>query len=298
MSEESLLVSPVLFPPTQLSYALMDKVESLLKDANMRFVRFSGPLASRETAFIHLPEHKLFIYAGHAKKSALCGENVFSCNLVTVTDASIFKDQIVVANPACESAAELGPATVKAGAKAFLGSTENMCAHFNEADHPYMDDWFDYTLTFYKSVFTKTMGEAVEDWKSAITRYMDLYKLHLADWPNADWNYSAAKMNRDNFVVLGDPQAVVPRAGFEPATMKGMGMLEGLSFLFNPENLRKQLNYAFRSLFSFSVAGATVAALAVPAVTSFAIEKGWLTKEQAEIAKTVIPGVAAVIPTP
>jgi len=298
MSEESLLFSPALFPPTQLSFAIMNRVESLLKEMNMRVVRFSGLLASRETAFIYLPERKLFIYGGHAKKSALCGENVFSCNLVTVADASIFKDQIVVANPACESAAELGPAMVKAGAKAFLGSTENMCAHFNEAEHPYMDDWFDYTLTFYKSVLTKTMGEAVEDWKSVITRYMDLYKLHLDDWPNADWNYSAAKMNRDNFVVLGDPKAIVPRVGFEATSLKEMGLLEGLSFLFNPETLAKQLNYAFRSLFSFSVVGATVAALAVPAVTGLAIERGWLTKEQAEIAKTVIPGVAAVIPTP
>jgi len=298
MPEESLLLSPALFPPTQLSYALMNKVESLLKEANMRFVRFSGLLASRETAFIHLPEHRLFIYGGHAKKSALCGENVFACNLVTVADASIFKDQIVVANPACESAAELGPAIVKAGAKAFLGSTENMCAHFNEAEHPYMDDWFDYTLTFYRSVFNKTMGEAVEDWKSAITGYMDLYKSHLDDWPNADWNYSAAKMNRDNFAVLGDPQAMVPRTGHSNPTTKEMGLLEGLSSLFNPETLRKQWDSVFRSLFSFSVAGVAVATLAVPVVTGFAIERGWLTKEQAQVAKTVIPGVAALAPTP
>jgi len=300
MSKESLLLSPTLFPPTQLSYALMNRVESLLNEMNMKVVRFSGLLASRETAFIYLPERQLFIYGGHARRDALCGENVFACNLVTVADASIFKDQIVVANPACESAAEFGPAIVKAGAKAFLGSTENMCAHFNEAEHNYMDDWFDYTLTFYKSVFTKTMGEAVEDWKSAITRYMDLYKSHLDDWANADWNYSSAKMNRDNFVVLGDPQAMVPRVGFQHTNPYGkeVGLLEGLSFLFNPETLRKQLNYAFRSLFSFSVVGATVAALAVPAVTGFAIERGWLTKEQAEVAKAVIPGVAAVIPTP
>jgi len=298
MPEESLLLSPALFPPTQLSYVLMNKVEALLKDVDLRVVRFSGLLASRETAFIYLPERKLFIYGGHGRRDAICGENVFSCNLVTVADASIFKDQIVVANPTCEVAAELGPAIVEAGAKAFLGSTENMCAHFNEAEHNYMDDWFDYTLTFYRSVLSKTMGEAVEDWKSAITRYMDLYKSHLDDWPNADWNYFAAKMNRDNFVVLGDPQAMVPRTGSEPTTLKQMGLLEGLSSLFNPETLRKQWQHAFRSLFSFSVVGATVAALAVPAVAGFAIERGWLTGEQAEIAKAVIPGVAAVIPTP
>lgn len=300
MPEESLLLSPFLFPPTQLSYMLMNNVESLLKDVNLKVLRFSGLLANRETTFIYIPEHQLFIYGGHARRDALCGENVFSCNLVTLADASIFKDQIVVANPACESAAELGPAIVKAGAKAFLGSTENMCAQFNEAEHPYMDDWFDYTLTFYKSVLTKTVGEAVEDWKRAITYYMDLYKVHLNDWPNADWNYSAAKMNRDNFVVLGDPQAMVPRAGFGPGVpaVKEMGLLEGLSSLFNIETLRMQWQDVFRSLFSFSVVGATAAALAVPVVTSFAIQQGWLTKEQAEVAKTVIPGVAAVVPTP
>jgi hypothetical protein len=296
--EESLLLSPFIFPPTQLSYQLMNQVESLLKSVNLRVVRFSGPLASKETAFIYLPEHNLVIYAGHAKKNAWCGENVFLCNLVTVADASIFEGKIVVANPACESAVELGPAIVQAGAKAFLGSIENMNAHFNEVEHNYMDDWFDYTLTFYRSVFTKTMGDAVEDWKNAINRYMDLYKAHLDDWPNADWNYFAAKMNRDNFVVLGDPQAVVRGVGFEPTTLRERGLLEGLSFLFNPETLRKQWNYAFRSLFSFGAVTATVAAVGVPIATAYAIERGWLTKEQAEVAKAVIPGVAAVAPIP
>jgi len=225
-SEEALILSPFIFPPTYLSFEIANRVESLLKNVNLRVVRFSGLLASKETAFIHLPEHNLFVYMGHARKNALCGENVFLCNLVTVADASIFKDQIVVANPACESAAELGPAIVKAGARAFLGSVENMYAHFNEAEHNYQDDWFEYTLIFYMSVLTKTMGEAVEDWKNEITRYMDLYKTHLDDWPNADWNYFAAKMNRDNFVVLGDPQAMVPRLGFEPTTVKERGLLE------------------------------------------------------------------------
>jgi len=297
MAEESLLLSPFVFPPTQLSYQLMNQVEVLLKSVNLRVVRFSGPLASKETAFIHLPEHNLFIYAGHAKKDRLCGENVFLCDLVTVADASIFQGQIVVANPACESARELGPKIVDAGAKAFLGSVENMYAHFNEAEHAYMDDWFAYTLVFYSSVFTKTMGEAVEDWKNEITHYMDLYKEHLDDWPNADWNYFAAKMNRDNFVVLGDPQAVVGR-GIEPTTLRERGLLEQLSFLFSPETLRQQWKDAFRSLFSFGAVTATVAAVAVPVATAYAIEKGVLTKEQAEVAKAIIPGVVALAPIP
>jgi len=274
----------------------MNRVETLLKDANLRVVRLSGLLASRETAFIHLPDHNLFIYGGHARKDSLCGENVFSCDLVTVADASIFKDQIVVANPACETAAILGPKIVEAGAKAFLGSVENMYAHFNEADRNYMDDWFDYTLTFYRSVFTKTMGEAVDDWKRAITLYMDLYKAHLNDWPNADWNYMAAKMNRDNFVVLGDPQVGVQKVGFEPATQQEKGLLEGVFSLFSLETLRRQWNYAFRSLFSFGVVTATVAATVVPVATAYAIEKGMMTKEQADIARAVIPGVAAITP--
>ena len=296
MTEESLLLSPYIFPPTQLSFELMNRVETLLKDANLRVVRLSGLLASRETAFIHLPDHNLFIYGGHARKDSLCGENVFSCDLVTVADASIFKDQIVVANPACETAAILGPKIVEAGAKAFLGSVENMYAHFNEADRNYMDDWFDYTLTFYRSVFTKTMGEAVDDWKRAITLYMDLYKAHLNDWPNADWNYMAAKMNRDNFVVLGDPQVGVQKVGFEPATQQEKGLLEGVFSLFSLETLRRQWNYAFRSLFSFGVVTATVAATVVPVATAYAIEKGMMTKEQADIARAVIPGVAAITP--
>jgi len=62
--------------------------------------------------------------------------------------------------------------------------------------------------------------------------------------------------------------------------------------------LRKQWNYAFRSLFSFGAVTATVAAIAVPVATAYAIEKGVLTKEQAEVAKAVIPGVAALAPTP
>jgi len=298
MAEESLLLSPFIFPPTQLSYQLMNQVESLLKSVNLRVVRFSGPLASKETAFIHLPEHNLFIYAGHAKKDRLCGENVFLCDLVTVADASIFQGQIVVANPACESARELGPKIVDAGAKAFLGSVENMYAHFNESERNYQDDWFDYTLTFYRSVLTKTMGEAVEDWKNAITHYMDLYKAHLDDWPNADWNYFAAKMNRDNFVVLGDKQAVVQGQGIEPTTLRERGLLEGLAYLLNPETLRKQWNYAFRSLFSFGALTATVATVAVPVATAYAIERGWMTKEHADIARAVIPGVATLAPTP
>jgi len=297
MAEEAVLLSPFIFPPTQLSFELANRVESLLKNVNLRVVRFSGPLATKETAFIHLPQHNLFIYLGHAKKDALCGENIFSCNLVTVADASIFEGKIIVANPACESARELGPKMVELGAKAFLGSVENMNAHFNEAEHNYMDDWFDYTLTFYRSVFTKTMGEAVEDWKFAITRYMDVYKAHLDDWPNADWNYSAAKMNRDNFVVLGDVQATVQSEGFEVTTQREKGFLEGLSLLFNTETLRRQWNYAFRSLFSFGAVTATVAAVALPVVTGYAIEKGWLTKEQGDIARAVIPGVAAVAPS-
>lgn len=296
MAEESLLLSPFLFPPTQLSFQLMNRVENLIKELNFRVVRLSGLLVTKETAFIHLPEHNLSIYAGHANKSALCGENVFSCNLVTVADASIFKNQIVVANPACESARELGPKVVEAGAKAFLGSVENMYAHFNEAERNYQDDWFDYTLTFYRAVFTKTMSEAVDDWKTAITRYMDLYKAHLDDWPNADWNYFAAKMNRDNFVVLGDAQA---RVSISPGgIVQERGFLEGLSFLFNPETLRKQWNYAFRSLFSFGAVTATVAAVAVPVATAYAIERGWMTKEHADIARAVIPGVATLAPTP
>lgn len=296
--EESLLLSPFIFPPTQLSFQLMNRVENLLKESNLRVVRFSGPFASKETAFIHLPEHNLMIYGGHARKDRLCGENVFLCNLVTVADASIFNGQIVVANPACESARELGVKVVEAGAKAFLGSVENMYAQFNEAERNYQDDWFDYTLTFYRSVFTKTMSEAVEDWKNAINRYMDLYKAHLDDWPNADWNYFAAKMNRDNFVVLGDPQAMVARAGIEPATLRERGLLEELAFLFNPETLRKQWQYAFRSLFSFGAVTATVAAVSIPIVTAYAIERGWMTKEHADIARAVIPGVAALAPIP
>lgn len=290
------MASPFLFPPTELSYAIMNNVESLLQQMNMTIERFSGLLATRETAFIHLPEHKLFIYAGHAKTDALCGENVFACDLVTVSDAPMFEGEIVVANPACQSAATLGPAIVKAGAKAFLGSIEDMNCQFNEAEHNYMDDWFDYTLTFYKSVFTKTMAEAVDDWKTAITGYLNLYQAHLNDWPNADYYYSAAKMNRDNFVVLGDSNATLAQGAADPVSTEQMGLLQGFSSLFNPETLRTQLNSVLMSLSGFSVVAATVAALAVPAVTGFAIDKGWLTKEQADWAKAVIPGVAAAIP--
>jgi hypothetical protein len=129
--------------------------------------------------------------------------------MLPTVDASKVSGRLVVGLPACLSAQQLGPTLVQNGAKAFVGSQEEMYAQWPEAEHDYLSDWFDYTLTFYQSLVKSLSGgasvsdavaKALKDYQDRCTYYMSYYQDNLDSWPNADFYLVAAKQNRD-FVV-------------------------------------------------------------------------------------------------
>lgn len=218
---KAIISSPFLFLPTQLSCAMMDEVEKMIKGFGWEVVRLRGLQNIRvlfSQALAQNSDATVVIYAGHGSSVGVCGEEVLfgldgltitSCAMQTLNNAAQLKDRIVVALPACETAQQLGPAVVKNGAKAYVGSTVPMFAAFQESEHNYMQDWFDYTLEFYRSLIGsltagKSVKEAVDSalaaYQKRCTYYMDLYKKNLAIWHNADYYLMAAKQNRD-FVV-------------------------------------------------------------------------------------------------
>lgn len=202
---------------------MMDDLEKILKGFGWEIVRLKGlqniRLVFSETLAQH-PDATVVIYAGHGSPTGACGEEVLfgidgltitNCTMQTVNNAAQLKDRIVVALPACETAQELGPAVVNDGAKAYVGSTVSMYAAFQESEHDYMKDWFDYTLEFYRSLIgsltagttvKKAMDAALAAYQKRCTYYMNLYQRNLSIWPNADYYLVATKQNRDYVVGI------------------------------------------------------------------------------------------------
>jgi len=209
---KAIVCSPFIFPPTQLTYAMANELEKLIRGFGWDVVRLQGPQNLRVIFGLTLqahPDATLIAYLGHASSTALLGEELFGAGLLGVDNAGDAKERILVGLPACLSAQKLGPAAVQSGAKAFVGSKEEMMAQWNEVDHNYMADWFDYTLTFYRSLVASmsnnmttkdALSKALNDYKERCSYYMDLYKNHLDTWPNADFYFVACRQNRD-FVV-------------------------------------------------------------------------------------------------
>jgi len=209
---KAIVASPFLWPPTHVSHALADDLEKLLGGFGWTVVRLHGPQNLRLVFSYVLGYHSdavLIAYLGHASATMFMGEEIAGPGILALDNAVQAKDRIVVGLPACLAAQKLGPTSVRAGAKAFVGSLEEMYAAWVEQDHNYMADWFDYTLTFYRSlVGSMSAGKSVEealskalvDYRERCTYFEQVYKQHLLDWPNADFYLHAVKQNRD-FVV-------------------------------------------------------------------------------------------------
>jgi hypothetical protein len=209
---KAVIASPFLWPPTQLTYVMANELESLVRGIGWDVIRLQGPQNLRVFFSFVMNSHPdavLIAYMGHAGPSAFLGEDIFGLGILGVDNAGEVREHVVVGMPACLSAQQLGPALVKAGAKAFVGSREEMYAQWSESEHDYMADWFDYTLTFYKSLVTsltagksvkESLEKALNDYRERCTYYEQLYKQHIQDWPNSDFYLHAVKQNRD-FVV-------------------------------------------------------------------------------------------------
>lgn len=213
---KAIIASPFLWPPTELTYAMADQLETILSGYGWEVVRLSGPQNVNDIfAYVvaNEPDALLICYMGHAGPDVLLGEDYFDVEggIINVPTAGEAKTHILVALPACLSAQQLGPAAVQAGAAAYVGSQADMNAAFPEAEHDYMSDWFDYTLTFYKSLVSAlnsgssvqdAVAKAVTDYQNRCTYYMDYYTSNLDTWPNADFYLVATKQNRDYVVSL------------------------------------------------------------------------------------------------
>lgn len=239
MSAKGLVIAPFAIPPTYLSFPIFEKVEKQLSEMGYPIRALHGPAATREVTQITLsrePGVEFLFYGGHGSEEAICGEDLL-CRTITEEDAPKLRDKIIVANPSCFTAAKLGRSVIQAGGKAYLGSTTPMYAAWKEFDHDYNSDWQDYTLTLYRSLLTKTAGEALEDYRRRCRYYKDLYAVHLRDWPNAEWYLYTVKMNSEYFTLLGDPNARLPApAAAPPVEIGGIlvilrALLPGLALL-------------------------------------------------------------------
>ena len=209
---KAVISSPFLFPPTQLSYMMADELEKLIRGFGWEVVRLHGPQNLRAIfsfAVRHHPDAVLIAYLGHGGPSMFAGEEVGGPGILAVDNVGEARERIIVGLPACLSARQLGPASVKAGAGAFVGSVEEMYAAWPEAEHDYLRDWFDYSLTFYKSLVAslnagKSVEEAVEkalrDYRERCSYYEELYKRNLQVWHNSDFYLHTVKQNKQ-FVV-------------------------------------------------------------------------------------------------
>jgi hypothetical protein len=195
---------------------MADQLQSFLQGLGWDVVRLSGPQNVAQIfsmAIAQNPDAVLICYLGHAGPDVLLGEDYFDVagGIINVSDAGQAKGHILVGLPACLSAQQLGPAAVAAGASAYVGSNEDMCAQYPEAEHDYMTDWFDYTLTFYKSLATSLNGgasiadavnKALSDYQNRCTYYMNYYQSNLDTWPNADYYLYATSQNMKYVVGL------------------------------------------------------------------------------------------------
>jgi len=206
---KAIIASPFIFPPTQLSYALADELEKVIRGFGWTVVRLHGPQNLRlffSYVLAAHPDAVLIAYLGHASATAFMGEEFAGLGILAVDNVNDARERVIVGMPACLSARVLGPSSVKAGAKAFVGSVEEMYAQWNEPERNYLADWFDYTLTFYRSLVgsltagksvQESVEKAVNDYRARCTYYMELYKSKLETWPNSDFYYMACRQNRD-----------------------------------------------------------------------------------------------------
>jgi len=209
---KAIIASPFLLPPTQLSYALASELEKVFREYGWEVVRLSGPQNLRVIFSFVLkthPDATIIAYLGHASPTAFLGEEVFGPGMFAVDNVAEGKERIIVGMPACLSAQRLGPTSVLAGAKAFVGSKEEMYAQFSEAERNYTSDWFDYTLTFYRSLIAslnarrspeEALEKALRDYREKCTYYIELYKQNMDRLPNADFYAHAVRQNRDYVV--------------------------------------------------------------------------------------------------
>jgi hypothetical protein len=183
-----------------------------LQSVNVDVVWLQGPQTLRsifDYTVANEPDADLIFYMGHGSADAFLGEDVYGAGMLPISDVGKVKKRIVVGLPACLTAENLGPTLVQAGGQAFVGSTEEMDAQFTEAEHDYMSDWFDYTLTFYKSLVNSLNGGAnisdavngaLNDYKARCQYYASYYEDNLETWPNADFYYTAVQQNMQ-FVI-------------------------------------------------------------------------------------------------
>jgi hypothetical protein len=195
---------------------MADQLQSIMSGYGWDVVRLSGPQNVRDIfAYVvaNEPDAVLICYMGHAGPDVLLGEDYYDVQggIINVPSANEAKARILVALPACLSAQQLGPAVVQAGGTAYVGSQADMNAAFPEAEHDYMADWFDYTLTFYKSLVSSlnsgasvedAVARALTDYQNRCTYYMDYYTSNLDIWPNADFYLVATQQNRDYVVSI------------------------------------------------------------------------------------------------
>jgi hypothetical protein len=193
---------------------MANQLQSILSSLGWTVVRLSGPQNVAQIFSMALssnPDADLVCYMGHAGPDVLLGEDYLDLagGIINVSDVGQAKGRILIGLPACESAQQLGPAAVNAGALGYVGSIEDMCAQYAEEEHDYMADWFDYTLTFYRTLATElnngasiadALAKALSDYQNRCTYYMDYYQSNLNTWPNADYYLYATKQNRDYVV--------------------------------------------------------------------------------------------------
>jgi len=205
--------APFVAPPTSLSFALMERVEVELRRLGWELVAFHGFLSSR-LVFLFWSwvrsDFPLLVYAGHGLRDALVGDDPLF-NFVTVNEVDRFRGKIVVSLPSCYTADILGRRMVAAGCRAYVGSTYDMYAAWDEAENLYFQNWMDYMLAFYIPLLRgKTVGEALESYRRKATEYIRLYEAHVDVWKMAQWYIYSTLINRDYVVVLGDPDARLP----------------------------------------------------------------------------------------
>lgn len=216
-----LVTAPFLIPPTHISWMLMNEVVKYAKSKGIEVEFLQGPMATRVPYSYSAPKYDVIFYGGHGSTDALIGETIVPPWMMDKYLAPIVKDKIVVAVPCCLSASELGPACIRAGAKAYIGAVDSMYAGFGNEDHDYLKDWIDHHMVLYKALLDgETVGEAVSRYRERGQYYIRLYQANPR-WADSDYHIHAFSENIRVITVLGDPTArVVPaRGGYELLAM-------------------------------------------------------------------------------
>lgn len=207
------IVTPCFWSPTQLSCLLGDKVEEWFRGKGIPLSRFKGIEATRQffQSYMYEP-HNVLIYMGHGCEVACCGEDVFSCNLLTIADIAYFtRPKLIVALPACRTARELGRVASRYKC-AYIGCDRDFYAGFPEIEHNYFADWCDYIMELYKNL-DKGVEEAVARYKERAYYYANLYYNKIGEWVNADWYYYSTKSNADGVVYYTPKGEEAPAFG-------------------------------------------------------------------------------------